>query len=336
MYTLVIFLSNYQSFLLNTLYSLKDVMTSESVQLKPKTTNTTTNQMCDAQSAPSKEMVVEADVAKTKEERVQTSVSLDKEMSDKSMQDKLVGVEEDNEEVTKEDPELASSPDVAIKKIESLDKDKLDSSTLLTRTAAIEEKGGFIVIEDQINSIKETANEMKSIAKVFEETEEMHSRPTSTSSSSSVTLIWKKEISSDETIEASSDFEFIHEEDQLSTTSSSLSSSIDVSGPVMTEIEVHSEDVEKNLELVYDEKHEYDDDEDSFVMVETLNIEEIHEKQDDQVLDHQTITPDLITNIDTLDTQKTPVFDQSLTCDITHVSQTIQVYMFCAEVPEYF
>ena len=312
-------------------------MTSESVQLKPKTTNTTTNQTRDAQSAPSKEMVVKADVAKTKEERVQTSVSLDKEMSDKSMQDKLVGVEEDNEEVTMEDPELASSPDVAIKKIESLDKDKLDSSTLLTRTAAIEEKGGFIVIEDQINSIKETANEMKSIAKVFEETEEMHSRPTSTSSSSSVTLIWKKEISSDETIEASSDFEFIHEEeDHLSTTTSSLSSSIDVSGPVITEIEVHSEDVEKNLEVVYDEKHEDGDDEDSFVMVETLNIEEIHEKQDDQVLDHQTITPDLITNIDTLDTQKTPVYDQSLTCDITHVSQTIQVYMFCAEVPEYF
>ena len=312
-------------------------MTSESVQLKPKTTNITTNRTCDAQSAPSKEMVVEADVAKTKEERVQTSVSLDKEMSDKSMQDKLVGVEEDNEEVTKEDPELASSPDVAIKKIESLDKDKLDSSTLLTRTAAIEEKGGFIVIEDQINSIKETANEMKSIAKVFEETEEMHSRPTSTSSSSSVTLIWKKEISSDETIEASSDFEFIHEEeDHLSTTTSSLSSSIDVSGPVITEIEVHNEDVEKNLEVVYDEKHEDGDDEDSFVMVETLNIEEIHEKQDDQVLDHQTITPDLITNIDTLDTQMTPVYDQSLTCDITHVSQTIQVYMFCAEVPEYF
>ena len=302
-------------------------MTSESVQLKPKTTNITTNRTCDAQSAPSKEMVVKADVAKTKEERVQTSVSLDKEMSDKSMQDKLVGVEEDNEEVTKEDPELASSPDVAIKKIESLDKDKLDSSTLLTRTAAIEEKGGFIVIEDQINSIKETANEMKSIAKVFEETEEMHSRPTSTSSSSSVTLIWKKEISSDETIEASSDFEFIHEEeDHLSTTTSSLSSSIDVSGPVITEIEVHNEDVEKNLEVVYDEKHEDGDDEDRFVMVDTLNIEEIHEKQDDQVLDHQTITPDLITNIDTLDTQKTPVFDQSLTCDITHVSQTIQVY----------
>ena len=322
MYTLVIFLSNYQSFLLNTLYSLKDVMTSESVQLKPKTTNTTTNQMCDVQSAPSKEMVVEADVAKTKEERVQTSVSLDKEMSDKSMQDKLVGVEEDNEEVTKEDPELASSPDVAIKKIESLDKDKLDSSTLLTRTAAIEEKGGFIVIEDQINSIKETANEMKSIAKVFEETEEMHSRPTSTSSSSSVTLIWKKEISSDETIEASSDFEFIHEEDHLSTTSSSLSG---VSGPVITEIEVHNEYVEKNFEVVYDEKHKDGDDEDSFVMVEPLNIEEIHEKPDDQVLDHQTITSDLITNIDTLDTQKTPVFDQSLTCDITHVSQTIQV-----------
>ena len=312
-------------------------MTSESVQLKPKTTNITTNRTCDAQSAPSKEMVVKADVAKTKEERVQTSVSLDKEMSDKSMQDKLVGVEEDNEEVTKEDPELASSPDVAIKKIESLDKDKLDSSTLLTRTAAIEEKGGFIVIEDQINSIKETANEMKSIAKVFEETEEMHSRPTSTSSSSSVTLIWKKEISSDETIEASSDFEFIHEEeDHLSTTTSSLSSSIDVSGPVITEIEVHNEDVEKNLEVVYDEKHEDGDDEDSFVMVETLIIEEIHEKQDDQVLDHQTITPDLITNIDTLDTQKTPVYDQSLTCDITHVSQTIQVYMFCVEVPEYF
>ena len=312
-------------------------MTSESVQLKPKTTNTTTNQTCDVKSASSKEMVVESDVAKTKEERVQTSVSLDKEMSDKSMQDKLVGVEEDNEEVTMEDPELASSPDVAIKKIESLDKDKLDSSTLLTRTAAIEEKGGFIVIEDQINSIKETANEMKSIAKVFEETEEMHSRPTSTSSSSSVTLIWKKEISSDETIEASSDFEFIHEEeDHLSTTTSSLSSSIDVSGLVITEIEVHNEDVEKNLEVVYDEKHEDGDDEDSFVMVETLNIEEIHEKQDDQVLDHQTITPDLITNIDTLDTQKTPVFDQSLTCDITHVSQTIQVYMFCAEVPEYF
>ena len=312
-------------------------MTSESVQLKPKTTNITTNRTCDAQSAPSKEMVVKADVAKTKEERVQTSVSLDKEMSDKSMQDKLVGVEEDNQEVTKEDPELASSPDVAIKKIESLDKDKLDSSTLLTRTAAIEEKGGFIVIEDQINSIKETANEMKSIAKVFEETEEMHSRPTSTSSSSSVTLIWKKEISSDETIEASSDFEFIHEEeDHLSTTTSSLSSSIDVSGPVITEIEVHNEDVEKNLEVVYDEKHEDGDDEDSFVMVETLNIEEIHEKQDDQVLDHQTITPDLITNIDMLDTQKTPVYDQSLTCDITHVSQTIQVYMFCAEVPEYF
>ena len=312
-------------------------MTSESVQLKPKTTNTTTNQTCDVKSASSKEMVVESDVAKTKEERVQTSVSLDKEMSDKSMQDKLVGVEEDNEEVTMEDPELASSPDVAIKKIESLDKDKLDSSTLLTRTAAIEEKGGFIVIEDQINSIKETANEMKSIAKVFEETEEMHSRPTSTSSSSSVTLIWKKEISSDETIEASSDFEFIHEEeDHLSTTTSSLSSSIDVSGLVITEIEVHNEDVEKNLEVVYDEKHEDGDDEDSFVMVETLNIEEIHEKQDDQVLDHQTITPDLITNIDTLDTQKTPVYDQSLTCDITHVSQTIQVYMFCAEVPEYF
>ena len=307
-------------------------MTSESVQLKPKTTNITTNRTCDAQSAPSKEMVVKADMVKTKEERVQTSVSLDKEMSDKSMQDKLVGVEEDNEEVTKEDPELASSPDVAIKKIESLDKDKLDSSTLLTRTAAIEEKGGFIVIEDQINSIKETANEMKSIAKVFEETEKMHSRPTSTSSSSSVTLIWKKEISSDETIEASSDFEFIHEEeDHLSTTTSSLSSSIDVSGPVITEIEVHNEDVEKNLEVVYDEKHEDGDDEDSFVMVETLNIEEIHEKQDDQVLDHQTITPDLITNIDTLDTQKTPVYDQSLTCDITHVSQTIQVYMFCAE-----
>ena len=113
-------------------------MTSESVQFIPTTTNTTTNQTRDVdQSASSQEMMVEADLAKTKEERVQTSVSLDKEMSDKSMQDKLVGIEEDNEEVTKENPELASSPDVAIKKIESLDKDKLDSSsTLLTRTSA--------------------------------------------------------------------------------------------------------------------------------------------------------------------------------------------------------